>query len=189
MPPAMKALIDEGVRINGYIAPGHVSTITGTDMYEEISKKYKVGCVVAGFEPTDLLKAIYMLVQQYENDNPGVEIAYTRAVRPEGNLKAKEAMEEVFELQDDWWRGLGILPASGLKLREKYRDFDAVTAIEADIEKTKEDKGCICGEILKGVSKPSDCKLFGKACTPQEPVGACMVSSEGACAAYFRYNA
>ncbi len=188
MPPAMEALIDEGVQIDGYIAPGHVSTITGTGMYQKITKKYKVGCVVAGFEPTDLLKAIYMLVQQHEHDNPKVEIAYTRAVRSEGNKKAKEAMEEVFELQDDWWRGLGILPASGLKLRDIYRNFDASEVIEVDIEPTKEDKGCICGEILKGISKPSDCKLFGRVCTPQAPVGACMVSSEGACAAFYRYR-
>lgn len=188
MPPAMKALIDEGVLIDGYIAPGHVSTITGTDMYQEITKKYRVGCVVAGFEPTDLLKAIYMLVQQHETQSPAVEIAYTRAVRPKGNLKAKEAMEEVFELRDDWWRGLGILPGSGLKLRGKYQGMDAALALSADIEPTREDKGCICGLILKGTKTPSDCRLFGKVCTPQEPVGACMVSSEGACHAYYRYN-
>jgi hydrogenase expression/formation protein HypD len=188
MPPAMEALIDEGVSIDGYIAPGHVSTITGTGIYTKIPEKYGLGCVISGFEPYDLLKAILMLVHQIESGKPKVEIAYTRAVKPEGNLKAQEMMEEVFEARDDWWRGLGILPASGLMVNKKYSMHDAETMIPVEVEPTREDKGCICGSILKGMNNPRDCKLFGKACTPANPVGACMVSHEGSCHAYYRYS-
>ena len=188
MPPAMEALIDEGVKLDGYIAPGHVSTITGVGIYENIPKKFGLGCVVSGFEPVDLLKAILMLVNQIENNDPKVEIAYTRVVKPEGNIKAQQMLEEVFELRDDWWRGLGILKKSGLKINEKYADFDAEVQIPVEVEPTREDKGCICGEILKGLKNPKDCKLFAKACTPNNPVGACMVSHEGSCHAYYKYN-
>lgn len=188
MPPAMAALIDEGVKIDGYIAPGHVSTITGTSIYREIAEKYHLGCVIAGFEPVDLIEAILMLVSQIETHDQKVEIQYRRAVRPEGNLKAREMMEEVFELRDDWWRGLGVLPASGLGIREKYSAFDAEKVLTVEVEPTREDKGCICGEILKGLKNPKECKLFAKACTPENPAGPCMVSNEGACQAYYRYN-
>jgi hydrogenase expression/formation protein HypD len=188
MPPAMTALIDEGVNIDGYIGPGHVSTITGSDMYREIADKYKLGVVISGFEPVDLLQAIYMLVHQIENDDQKVEIAYSRVVKPEGNPKAREMVDEVFELRDDWWRGLGILKDSGLRLKEKYAAFDAEKMLPVTVEETIEPKGCICGEILKGVKTPKNCKLFGRGCTPQNPVGACMVSSEGACHAFYRYN-
>lgn len=188
MPPAMEALIDEGVKIDGYIAPGHVSTITGHEIYLDFPKKFEIACVIAGFEPVDLLQSIYMLVKQVEENNPKVEIQYRRAVKMEGNEKAKAIMEEVFSLRDDWWRGLGILPKSGLGLREKYAKFDAEKVLEAEVETTREDKGCICGEILKGLKNPKDCKLFAKKCNPSDPVGACMVSSEGACHAYYKYN-
>lgn len=188
MPPAMGALIDEGVAINGYIAPGHVSVITGTKIFEALPSKYHVGCVVCGFEPVDILQTIYMLIKQHEANDYKVEIQYRRAVTPEGNVKAQEAMQEVFTLRDDWWRGLGTLANSGLGVNEKYADFDAERMIAVEVEPTREDKGCICGEILKGLKKPNDCKLFGKACTTSNPVGACMVSHEGACNAYFRFN-
>ncbi len=188
MPPAMAALIDEGVKIDGYIAPGHVSTITGSGIYKDIANIYKLGCVISGFEPVDLLKSILMLVKQLENNDPKVEIQYSRVVKPEGNLKAQQMLDEVFELQDDWWRGLGILPKSGMKIRDKYRKYDAVEMIPVEVEPTKEDKGCICGEVLKGLKNPKDCKLFAKGCTPSDPVGACMVSNEGACNAYYRFN-
>jgi len=181
-------MIDEGVKLDGYIAPGHVSTITGIEIYENIPKKFGLGCVVSGFEPVDLLKAILMLVNQIENNDPKVEIAYTRVVKPEGNIKAQQMLEEVFELRDDWWRGLGVLPKSGLKIRKKYADFDAEEQIPVEVEPTREDKGCICGEILKGLKNPKDCMLFAKACTPNNPVGACMVSHEGSCHAYYKYN-
>ena len=188
MPPAMEALIVEGVKIDGYIAPGHVTTITGTAIYKNIPEKFGLGCVVSGFEPVDLLTAILMLVEQIENKDPKVEIAYKRVVKPEGNVKAQEILDEVFELRDDWWRGLGILPKSGLKIREKYQMHDAEVMVPVEVEPVKEWKGCICGEVLKGLKNPKECKLFGKVCTPTNPVGACMVSNEGSCHAYYRYN-
>lgn len=189
MPPAMSALIDEGIVINGYIAPGHVSVITGTSMYEPIPRNYGVGCVISGFEPVDILQSILMLVRQYETKDFKVEIQYRRAVTQQGNVKARETVNLVFQPRDDWWRGLGTLPMSGLGIREEYSEYDAELMLPVDVEETKEDKGCICGEILKGLKKPTDCKLFGKACTSANPVGACMVSHEGACNAYFRFGA
>lgn len=188
MPPAMAALIDEGVKIDGYIAPGHVSTITGSGIYADIPAKYGMGCVISGFEPVDMLLSILMLVRQFENKNPKVEIQYKRVVKPEGNIKAKAILYEAFELRDDWWRGLGVLPESGMVLREKYKSFDAEKNISVEVEKTREDKGCICGEILKGLKNPKDCKLFSSVCNPSDPVGACMVSNEGACFAFYRFE-
>lgn len=188
MPPAMSALIDEGVKINGYIAPGHVSTITGTSIYEEIPKKYGLSVVVAGFEPVDILQSILMLINQIDSKDPKVEIQYSRVVKPEGNAKALKMMYQVFEPADDWWRGLGMLKDSGLKLNNRYERYDAETHIPVEPEKTIEPKGCICGEILKGVKSPKDCKIFGTVCTPSNPVGACMVSNEGACAAFYKYS-
>lgn len=188
MPPAMEALIDEGVNLNGYIAPGHVSTITGSGIYKYIPDKFGLCCVISGFEPVDLLQSIYMLVRQYETNSPKVEIQYKRVVTPEGNVKAQAIMNEVFELRDDWWRGLGVLKNSGFGLKKKYERFDAEKMLDVEVEVTVEPKGCICGEILKGVKKPSDCKLFGEPCSPANPVGACMVSNEGSCHAYYRYN-
>jgi hydrogenase expression/formation protein HypD len=187
MPPAMVALIDEGVNIDGYIGPGHVSAITGSDMYQYLAKKYRVGVVISGFEPLDLLQTIYMLVQQIENETLKVEIQYRRAVPPRGNPKAQQLVAEVFDPRDDWWRGLGMLAGSGLTLKEKYNGLNAEN-IPVSIEPTREPKGCICGQVLKGVKSPADCKLFGTVCTPQDPVGACMVSSEGACHAHYRYS-
>ncbi|MFO8066328.1 MAG: hydrogenase formation protein HypD [Bacteroidales bacterium] len=188
MPPAMGALIDDGIKINGYIAPGHVSTITGSGIYKAIPETYKVGCVIAGFEPVDILQSIYMLLQQINNNDFKVEIQYSRVVKPEGNIIALNTMNEVFKLKDDWWRGFGNIPLSGLEIDDKYSDFDANKMINVEVEETIEEKGCICGEILKGLKKPHDCKLFGKVCTTTNPVGACMVSHEGACNAYFRFS-
>lgn len=188
MPPAMETLIDEGVKIDGYIGPGHVSTITGQKIYENIPKKYGLGVVISGFEPVDLIQSIHMLVQQIENNTPKVEIQYTRVVKPEGNIVAQQMLEEVMEPRDDWWRGLGILKDSGLGIREKYSKFDAERMVEVEVEELREPKGCICGLILRGEKKPKDCKLFGTACTPADPVGACMVSTEGSCHAYYLYN-
>ena len=188
MPPAMSALIDEGVKIDGYVAPGHVSVITGSKIYEDIVKKFRVGCAISGFEPVDILKSIYLLIRQIENKDQKVEIAYTRAVNRAGNLKAQQALSEVFYLTNDWWRGLGILPLSGLQIRNDYKEFNTFEKFNVEPEPTREDKGCICGEILKGLKSPSDCKLFRNVCRPDNPVGACMVSNEGACHAWYRYN-
>lgn len=189
MPPAMSALIHEGVKINGYLCPGHVSVVTGTSIYYPIVKQFQKGCVISGFEPLDILLSIYMLVKQFEADEPAVEIEYKRAVKPEGNINALSIIEQVYQPGDAWWRGLGIIPQSGLDLREAYAEYDACKQIEVDIEETKETKGCICGEILKGLKCALDCPLFKKVCTPASPIGACMVSSEGACAALYRYGA
>ena len=188
MPPAMSALIDEGIKINGYIAPGHVSAVTGSHIYDKFPEKYHVGCVISGFEPLDILQSVYMLIKQFNEEHYRVEIQYKRVVNHDGNLKAREYMEQVFTLRDDWWRGLGVLKDSGLGLSEAYADYDAEKMIAVAVEKTLEEKGCICGEILKGLKKPNDCKLFARACTPSNPVGSCMVSHEGACAAYYNFG-
>lgn len=188
MPPAMKALIDEEVQINGYIAPGHVSTITGSNIYNFIVDEYKIPVVVTGFEPIDMLHALLMLVNQVELNKPKVEIQYRRAVKPEGNEKAQKILNTVFELGDDWWRGLGVLPKSGLKIKEGFNTFDAENQIKISIPEAIEPKGCICGEVLKGIKEPKDCKLFGKVCKPESPVGACMVSNEGSCHATYKYR-
>jgi len=192
MPPAMSALIEEGIRINGYICPGHVSTITGYNLFKPLVDNYRVGCVVSGFEPLDLLQSIYMLVKQFENGTPALENQYSRVVTAEGNLKAAKLVKEVFEPSDDWWRGLGIIPASGLSVREEYEDFDAYKAFSLSGrvrgDNQEEEKGCRCGEILKGLIDPPECPLFSTVCSPQNPVGACMVSSEGTCAAWYKYS-
>ena len=184
----MEMLIDVDVQIDGYICPGHVSTITGSGIYSGIVEKFGLGCVVTGFEPVDLLQGILMLVNQIEAKKPKVEIQYKRAVKPLGNVKAQKLSGEVFELKNDWWRGLGLVQQSGLKLKKGYESFDAEIQFSLNLPEPNEEKGCICGEILKGLKLPTDCKLFGKVCNPDNPVGACMVSSEGSCQAFFRYE-
>jgi len=188
-PPAMKALLDAGeVALNGLICPGHVSLITGAQAWEFIARDYGIPCVVAGFEPLDVLQCIDMLVTQVENGEAKVEIAYTRGVQREGNTAAQQLMNEVFQPCPAQWRGLGTIPASGLKLRTEYSQFDAEQVFYIDPGPTREPKGCICGEVLRGVKTPIDCPLFAKACTPENPVGACMVSSEGSCFTYYLYG-
>jgi len=188
MPPAMAALLDEGIKIDGYIGPGHVTTVAGAKMYDDLTKKYNLSIVISGFEPVDIMQSIYFLVRQLENDKPKVEIQYKRAVDYEGNLIAQHMINEVFEPRDDWWRGLGVLQKSGLGLRKKYESFDAEKKINVRVEKPKEPKGCICGEILKGLKRPTDCSLFKRVCTPSNPVGTCMVSNEGTCQAYYNFK-
>lgn len=188
MPPAMDAIVEEGVDLDGYLCPGHVSTITGKSIYEHIPERYGLACTIAGFEPTDILQSILMLLKQVYEQRPGVEIQYKRAVREEGNTKAKDFMEKVFLNRDDFWRGLGMIKNSGLGIREEYKDFDAEYKMPVKVSTVNDDKGCICGEILKGLKKPLDCRLFGTTCTPANPVGACMVSSEGACQAFYKYK-
>jgi len=189
-PPAMRALLDLGeTRINGIICPGHVSAIIGTRPYEAYARDYGVACVVAGFEPVDILQAVEMLVQQVEDGVARVEIAYTRGVKPEGNMKALELMNSVFDTAGASWRGIGDIPQSGLKLKNKYACYDASLQFKVKLPQTREHAGCRCGEVLRGVIKPFDCLLFGKVCTPETPVGPCMVSSEGSCAAYHQYGA
>jgi hydrogenase expression/formation protein HypD len=188
-PPVMKALLDLGeVKLDGIVCPGHVSAVIGSHLYEFIPRDYGIGCVVSGFEPLDILLSVAMLVEQIESGKPQVEIAYRRGVKPEGNQKALEVMGKVFEVAEADWRGIGIIPASGLKLRKEYERFDAEKAFVLKLDPVKEAKGCICGAILRGVKTPVDCKLFRKVCFPEHPVGPCMVSSEGACAAYYQYE-
>jgi len=187
MPIAMEALLTGGAAIDAFLAPGHVSTVTGTGIYQFIPEKYKKPVVIAGFEPVDILQSVLLIVQQVEKNMPAVEIQYKRLVKPEGNPLARKAMDEVFKPRKDWWRGLGNLPDSGLGLDDTYADFDA-ERLDVEIEPTIEPKGCLCGEVLKGKISPDQCKLFANACTPRSPVGACMVSNEGACHALYRYN-
>jgi hydrogenase expression/formation protein HypD len=188
-PPIMKALLDLGeLKIDGIVCPGHVSTIIGSRPYEFIPRDYGIACVVSGFEPLDILMAVEMLVQQIEEERPQVEIAYRRGVKPEGNTRALELMESVFQVDSADWRGIGIVPASGLVFKAEYGHFDAAQVFPVTLEPIKEAKGCICGSILRGVQTPGDCKLFRKFCSPDHPVGPCMVSSEGACAAYYSYG-
>ena len=188
MPPAMEAIVEEGVALDGYICPGHVSTITGTSIYQHIPERYGLACVITGFEPVDILQSILMLIRQVKEKNPSVEIQYKRAVQENGNPRAQEYMHQVFEKRADYWRGLGIIQGSGLGIRKEFRRFDAEYKMPVETETTEEHKACICGEILKGLQKPTDCKLFDNTCNPSNPVGACMVSPEGTCQAYFRYK-
>lgn len=188
-PPAIKALLDSGeVRLHGLICPGHVSAIIGSQPWHFIASDYGIPCVVSGFEPLDVLQCIDMLVAQVEKDESRVEIAYRRGVRPEGNQPAIEIMYQVFDVCPARWRGMGTVPDSGLKLGKKFQRFDAELAFDYDPGPTLEPKGCICGDILRGVKTSRDCQLFAKVCTPATPVGPCMVSSEGSCAAYYLYG-
>ncbi|MBM3132067.1 MAG: hydrogenase formation protein HypD [Chloroflexi bacterium] len=189
-PPIIRALLDSGeVKLQGLVCPGHVSAVIGSRPWEFIAAEYGIPCVVSGFEPTDILQCIAMLVAQIERKEARVEIAYRRGVRPEGNQRALEVMAGVFEPCEASWRGMGMVPGTGLKLRPKYERFDAESAFELDPGPTREHAGCICGEILRGVKTPRDCKLFAKVCDPEHPVGPCMVSHEGSCSAYYIYGA
>lgn len=188
-PPVIQAILDSGeVKLDGLICPGHVSAIIGSHPWEFIARDYDIPCVVSGFEPLDILRCVDMLVTQIENGESKVEIAYRRGVRPEGNQVALKLMEQVFEPCSANWRGVGGVPNSGLRLRKEYQHFDAELAFDINPGPTREPKGCICGDILRGVKTPADCRLFGKACTPRYPVGPCMVSSEGSCSAYYLYG-
>ncbi len=189
VPPALKAIFSNPeTKIQGLLAPGHVCTVTGYEEYEEIAQEYKIPIVVTGFEPLDLVQGIYMCVEMLERGEVGVRNQYTRSATREGNLKAKELMWEVFEVVDREWRGLGLIPKSGMKLRESYKRFDALEKLGLKPKKAKENEVCISGLILQGIKKPTDCPAFGKECTPTHPLGAPMVSSEGACAAYYKYH-
>ena len=188
-PPVIKALLDSGeVKLDGVVCPGHVSTIIGSHPYEFMARDYGIACVIAGFEPLDVLLCVDMLVSQIERGESKVEIAYGRGVRPEGNPKAIELMYKVFEAGDANWRGIGVIPASGLRFRQEYQRYNAESVFDIRPGEPIEPKGCICGEILRGVKTPLECKLFRKACNPENPIGPCMVSAEGSCAAYYQYG-
>jgi hydrogenase expression/formation protein HypD len=189
VPPALKALVLAGeVNVGGFILPGHVSTIIGSRPYEFLAREHRMPCVIAGFEPTDLLRAVLMLLRQRAEQRPQVEIEYSRVVKPGGNERAQAVMERVFEVCDAEWRGLGMIAGSGLRLREEFRRFDAASRFGLLAPDTQDPPECRCGEVLRGVVRPTDCTLFGNACTPEHPVGPCMVSTEGTCAAYYKYR-
>ena len=188
MPPAMETIIKYGAKIDGFICPGHVATITGSDSFLFIPEKYNLGCVVTGFEPSDILQAIYMLINQVNRNKPEVETQYTRAVTGKGNSVAQGFLSKVFEKCDTQWRGFGVIPASGLKLRKEFEIFDAEKVFTLNIEHKEDNSLCMCGEILRGLKIPADCPLFGNDCVPETPVGACMVSNEGACNIWYRYS-
>ena len=188
MPPVMRALLEEGAVLDGFICPGHVATITGSAAFEFIPRDYGKACVIAGFEPLDLLHSILMLVNQVNNGKPSLETEYRRAVFPAGNPLAKKILSEVFEPCDTEWRGFGTVPLSGLRLKKEFERFDAGKLLKQEVHFSSDHPGCICGEILRGLKKPPDCRLFAGVCTPEKPVGACMVSPEGACNSYFKYS-
>lgn len=188
-PPALAALMEmPGVDIDGFILPGHVSVITGTDAYRGIFEKYDIPSVISGFEPIDILKALLMLIEQNEKGKPALENAYPRAVSDSGNTKAKKIIDQVFEVCGASWRGIGEIPDSGMCLKKAYQAFDAARKFRMAMPDVPEPNGCACGEILMGLKTPEECKRYKKRCTPMDPAGPCMVSSEGACAAFYRYS-
>ena len=188
--PALKAMLDSpDLKLDGFVGPGHVSTVIGTRCYEFVPREYGKPLVVSGFEPLDVLQAVYMIVKQVVEGRAEVENQYARVVYREGNRRALEVLSEVFEPRQFFeWRGLGSIAHSGMKLRGKYSHFDAELKFSVPGVRVADPKACQCGEILKGVKKPWECKVFGTACTPETPIGSCMVSSEGACAAYYNFG-
>ncbi len=188
--PALQALLDNpDLQLDGFIGPGHVSMVIGSEPYQFIAQEYHKPIVVSGFEPLDILQSVWMLLQQLVEGRCEVENQYNRLVQERGNINALEAMNKVFEVRETFeWRGLGDIPNSGLKMRAEYAQFDAEVKFTIPGVKVADHKACKCGEILKGVLKPWQCKVFGTACTPETPIGTCMVSSEGACAAYYKYG-
>ncbi|MGD2185208.1 MAG: hydrogenase formation protein HypD [Desulfobacterales bacterium] len=189
VPPALEALMSaEKVLIDGFILPGHVSVIIGLKAYQPFFDQHQIPCVVAGFEPTDILQAVSMLVEMLESSRPNLDNAYQRAVTVDGNTKAQQILGQIFEPVDACWRGIGLIPQSGLKIRQHYADLDAEKLFNIEVPDAKPPKGCACGEVLIGTKIPLECALYKKACTPMDPVGPCMVSTEGTCSAYYKYH-
>jgi hydrogenase expression/formation protein HypD len=189
VPPAIRALLTSPQnRVDAFIAPGHVCTVMGYEEYEALVRDFNVPIVVGGFEPVDLLESILMLVKQLENREARVENQYVRAVKYQGNLPAQGVVKEVFEITDQKWRGIGNIPRSGLRLRPDYADYDANRIFHLELITAEEPPECVSAEVLRGLRKPPDCPAFGMRCTPENPLGAPMVSSEGACAAYYHYR-
>ena len=186
--PVRAIMSDKDVKIDAFLGPSHVSVITGSRIYEELANEFKTPIAVSGFEPLDLMDSILNLVSQHENGTHKVYNEYARVVSKDGNLKAKELIDRYFQPCDFEWRGLGVIKDSGLRLRDEFNYLDAKKYFNVEVGESKESKACICGEILRGKAKPYDCKVFGKVCNPQNPIGSCMVSGEGACAAYYKYS-
>jgi hydrogenase expression/formation protein HypD len=189
VPPALEALMaGDRVNIDGFILPGHVSVIIGEKAYLPFIKRHRIPCVIAGFEPADILQAISMLVAQTESRRPALENAYKRAVTFEGNTKAQKMLDDIFEPVDARWRAIGVIPQSGLGIRPKYERHDAGKIFDIKVAGSIDPKGCACGEILTGTKTPPECPLYKTVCTPIDPVGPCMVSTEGTCAAWYKYH-
>ena len=189
VPPALKALLDSPeVQVDGFILPGHVSTIIGRKPYEFVATQYKKPSVITGFEAKEIIEGILMIVRQIAQQRTCVEIQYASVVKEEGNPRAVALLDKYFEPDDAYWRGIGAIPKSGLKLREAYASFDANIKFKPPLPDGKEPELCSCGDILRGVKIPTECPLFGTGCTPDAPVGPCMVSTEGSCAAYYKYG-
>lgn len=188
VPAPVRAIMqDKNAKIDAFLGPSHVSVIVGSDEYAALASEFRLPIAVSGFEPLDLMDSVLNLVRQHIAGTHEVYNEYARAVRKEGNLKAKALVAKYFEPCDFEWRGLGLIKSSGMALRSEFAALDARKVFDCSVESAKENKACICGEILRGLAKPGDCKVFAKACTPRSPVGSCMVSSEGACAAYYKY--
>ena len=189
VPPAMRAILaSSDNHIQAFLAAGHVCTVMGTREYEPIAEQYRVPIVATGFEPLDLLQGLYMALRALEEGRWGVEIQYTRSVTRDGNVAAQQLMHQVFEVCDRQWRGIGLIPASGYRLRSSWAEFDAERRFDLSTVSAQESSICIAGQILQGLKKPPQCPAFGTQCTPEHPLGAPMVSSEGACAAYYQYS-
>ena len=189
VPPALEVIFsDPDIKVDGLICPGHVSAVIGIEPYSVLAEKYHKPCVITGFETIDILEGLVMLLRQLHSNRAVAEIQYRRVVRNEGNKVAKDTLKRVFKPTDARWRGLGLIPASGLELQDEYQEFDARCRFAIPYIEDIPIKGCACGDVLTGKITPHDCLLFGKACTPLRPVGPCMVSHEGACAAYYRYT-
>lgn len=189
IPPALAVLLDDSdLNVDSLLLPGHVSTIIGLEPYRFIADKYGVPAVITGFEPLDILQALQLIISQIKDRRPKVVNEYTRAVADQGNPRAREVMSQVFEPCDALWRGLGRIPQSGLTLHGEYARFDALRFFDVAVENLPPLPGCCCGDVLKGKMRPNNCPLFGKACIPANPVGPCMVSTEGSCAAYYKYS-
>ncbi|MDR3560191.1 MAG: hydrogenase formation protein HypD [Negativicutes bacterium] len=189
VPPALRALLTAAeVQVDGFLLPGHVSAIIGEEPYRFLIEEYNIPAVIAGFEPLDILQSVYMLARQIAAGTAALENQYSRIVKPEGNPTARQVLARVYGEADANWRGIGVIPGSGLAVRDGYRRFDAMMSLPVEVEKTREPAGCRCGEVLRGVIKPTQCPLFGKTCFPERPVGSCMVSVEGTCAAWYKYG-
>ncbi|WFD12255.1 hydrogenase formation protein HypD [Tepidibacter hydrothermalis] len=189
MPETMKQLVlDEDIKIDGFLCPGHVSTVIGAKPYEFLANEFEVPAVIAGFESGDIAIGLYTLIEMIKNNTNEVKNVYSRFVKYEGSEKAISSIYEIFEESDAVWRGLGNISGTGLKLKQKYDSFNAETKLGINLLNDKPIKGCICGDILKGKKNPLQCKLFSKVCNPLNPIGACMVSEEGTCAAYYKYK-
>ncbi len=189
VPPALRALLeDPECAVDAFLLPGHVSTILGLEPYRFLAGEYRTPGVVAGFDPADILLALCLMAEQRRDDAPAVVNAYRRAVDDNGNPRARAVLEQVFRPADALWRGIGRIPASGLTIAPDFADMDAMRRLDLVLPEVKPIPGCKCGEVLKGKRAPDACPLFGKTCTPANPVGPCMVSTEGSCAAYYKYH-